>query len=127
MYMVQIFFGQKCLCKYYGKICEVLEMLNFIEVQKFFYDLFLWLGDVDMLLDGEGIKGVFQFVFLIKDFNEIVVFEFVKYELEKLKFDVEECMQCDLIYSVLLKVMLCLIVFDVDEDIGVKLVKDIKE
>lgn len=53
--------------------------------------------------------------------------EFVDYELEKLKYDVEECMICDMIYSVLLKVILCLIVFEVDEDIGVKFVKDIKE
>ena len=41
--------------------------------------------------DGEGIKGVFQSVFPIKDFNETAVLEFVKYELEKPKYDVEEC------------------------------------
>lgn len=102
-------------------------MLNLIEVQKFFYDLFLCLGEVEQYQDGEGIQGVFQLVFLIKDFNEIVMLEFVKYELECLKYDVDECQVCDMIYVVLLKVMLCLIVFDVDEIMGVKLVKDIKE
>ncbi len=125
--MAQSFLGQKRLRKYYGKIREVLEMPNLIEVQKSSYDLFLRSGDSEMPADGEGIKGVFQSVFPIKDFNETAVLEFVKYELEKPKFDVEECMQRDLTYSAPLKVTLRLIVFDVDEDTGAKSVKDIKE
>jgi DNA-directed RNA polymerase subunit beta len=125
--MAQSFLGQKRLRKYYGKIREVLEMPNLIEVQKSSYDLFLRSGDAQEPADGEGIKGVFQSVFPIKDFNETAVLEFVKYELEKPKFDVEECMQRDLTYSAPLKVTLRLIVFDVDEDTGAKSVKDIKE
>ncbi len=125
--MAQTFLGQKRLRKYYGKIREVLEMPNLIEVQKSSYDLFLRSGDSDTPLDGEGIKGVFQSVFPIKDFNETSVLEFVKYELEKPKFDVDECMQRDLTYSAPLKVTLRLIVFDVDEDTGARSVKDIKE
>ena len=125
--MAQSFLGEKRLRKYYGKIREVLEMPNLIEVQKSSYDLFLRSGDAQEPADGEGIKGVFQSVFPIKDFNETAVLEFVKYELEKPKFDVEECMQRDLTYSAPLKVTLRLIVFDVDEDTGAKSVKDIKE
>jgi len=125
--MAQSFLGQKRLRKYYGKIREVLEMPNLIEVQKSSYDLFLRSGDSDTPLDGEGIKGVFQSVFPIKDFNETAVLEFVKYELEKPKYDVEECMQRDMTYSAPLKVTLRLIVFDMDEDTGAKSVKDIKE
>ena len=60
--MGQSFLGQKRLRKYYGKIREVLEMPNLIEVQKSSYDLFLRSGDSDTPLDGEGIKGVFQSV-----------------------------------------------------------------
>ena len=125
--MAQSFLGQKRLRKYYGKIREVLEMPNLIEVQKSSYDLFLRSGDSDTPLDGEGIKGVFQSVFPIKDFNETAVLEFVKYELEKPKYDVEECQQRDMTYSAPLKVTLRLIVFEVDEDTGAKSVKDIKE
>ena len=127
LHMAQSFLGQKRLRKYYGKIREVLEMPNLIEVQKSSYDLFLRSGDSDTPLDGEGIKGVFQSVFPIKDFNETAVLEFVKYELEKPKYDVEECMQRDMTYSAPLKVTLRLIVFEVDEDTGAKSVKDIKE
>ena len=126
-HMAQSFIGQKRLRKYFGKIREVLEMPNLIEVQKSSYDLFLKSGDQPTPLDGEGIKGVFQSVFPIKDFNETSVLEFVGYELEKPKYDVEECMQRDMTYSAPLKVTLRLIVFDVDEDTGAKSVKDIKE
>jgi DNA-directed RNA polymerase subunit beta len=118
--------GQKRLRRYFGKIREVLEMPNLIEVQKSSYDLFLASGDQPVPLDGEGIKGVFQSVFPIKDFNETAVLEFVSYELEKPKYDVEECQTRDMTYSAPLKVTLRLIVFDVDEDTGARSVKDIK-
>ena len=77
--------------------------------------------------DGEGLKGTFQSVFPIKDFNETAVLEFVKYELEPPKYDVEECMQRDMTYAAPLKVTLRLIVFEVDEETGARSVKDIKE
>ncbi|MBF9047933.1 DNA-directed RNA polymerase subunit beta [Rhodobacterales bacterium LSUCC0031] len=125
--MAQTYAGQKRIRKYFGKIREVLEMPNLIEVQKSSYDLFLNSGDGQAPRDGEGIMGVFQSVFPIKDFNETAVLEFVKYELEEPKFDVEECQQRDLTYAAPLKVTLRLIVFDVDEDTGAKSVKDIKE
>ncbi len=125
--MASSYIGQKRLRKYFGKIREVLEMPNLIEVQKSSYDLFLKSGEGPEPTDGEGIQGVFQSVFPIKDFNETAVLEFAKYELEKPKYDVEECQQRDMTYGAPLKVTLRLIVFDVDEDTGAKSVKDIKE
>ena len=125
--MAQSFIGRKRLRKYYGKIREVLDMPNLIEVQKSSYELFLNSGDQESPLDGEGIQGVFKSVFPIKDFNETSIMEFVGYELEKPKYDVEECQQRDMTYSAPLKVTLRLIVFDIDEDTGAKSVKDIKE
>ena len=125
--MAQSYLGQKRLRKYYGKIREVLEMPNLIQVQKSSYELFLKSGDQLAPMDGEGINGVFQSVFPIKDFNETAILEFVKYDLEKPKYDVEECQQRDMTYSAPLKVTLRLIVFDIDEDTGAKSVKDIKE
>ena len=102
-------------------------MPNLIEVQTSSYDLFLDSGDTGTPIDGEGIQGVFQSVFPIKDFNETAVLEFVRYELEPPKYDVEECQQRDMTYACPLKVTLRLIVFEVDEDTGAKSVKDIKE
>jgi hypothetical protein len=125
--MAQTFVGQKRIRRMFGKIHEVLEMPNLIEVQKSSYDLFLRSGDSDTPLDDEGLMGTFQSVFPIKDFNETAVLEFVKYELDKPKYDIEECQTRDMTYSAPLKVTLRLIVFDVDPDTGARSVKDIKE
>ena len=125
--MAQAYVGQKRIRRYFGKIREVLDMPNLIEVQKSSYDLFLRSGDSPKPLDGEGIQGTFQSVFPIKDFNETAVLEFVKYELEKPKYDVDECQSRDMTYAAPLKVTLRLIVFDVDETTGARSVKDIKE
>jgi DNA-directed RNA polymerase subunit beta len=89
--MTQAFVGEKRIRRHFGKIREVLEMPNLIEVQKSSYDLFLKLGRRRRAAAGEGLMGVFQSVFPIKDFNETAVLEFVKYELEPPKYDVEEC------------------------------------
>jgi DNA-directed RNA polymerase subunit beta len=125
--MAQAYVGQKRIRRYFGKIREVLEMPNLIEVQKSSYDLFLNSGEGPRPADGEGIQGVFQSVFPIRDFNEQAVLEFVKYELEKPKYDVDECMNRDMTYAAPLKVTLRLIVFDVNADTGARSVKDIKE
>ena len=121
--MAQAYVGQKRIRRHFGKIREVLKMPNLIEVQKSSYDLFLKSGDAEKPTDGDGIQGVFQSVFPIKDFNENAVLEFVKYELEKPKYDVEECQSRDMTYAAPLKVTLRLIVFDVDEDTGARSVK----
>ena len=125
--MTQTFIGKKRIRKYFGKIREVLDMPNLIEVQKASYDLNLKSGDQPEPIDGEGIMGVFQSVFPIKDFNETAIIEFVRYELEKPKYDVEECQTRDMTYSAPLKVTLRLIVFDVDMETGARSVKGIKE
>ncbi|SDX78749.1 DNA-directed RNA polymerase subunit beta [Roseicitreum antarcticum] len=125
--MAQTYVGHKRIRKMFGKIREVQEMPNLIEIQKSSYDLFLQSGDAAVPTEGEGIMGVFQSVFPIKDFNETAHLEFVKYELEKPKYDTEECQQRDMTYAAPLKVTLRLIVFDVNEDTGAKSVKDIKE
>ncbi len=119
--------NQKRIRKYYGKIREVADMPNLIEVQRSSYDIFLKSGDEGAPADNEGMRGVFQSVFPIKDFNETSILEFVDYELEPPKYDVEECQQRDMTFSAPLKVTLRLVVFDIDESSGAKSVKGIKE
>jgi DNA-directed RNA polymerase subunit beta len=127
MSMAQTYSGRKRIRKHFGKIREVAKMPNLIEVQKSSYDLFLQSGEGPEPTDGEGLQGVFQSVFPIKDFNETATLEFVRYELEPPKYDVDECQQRDMTYAAPLKVTLRLIVFEVDEDTGARSVKDIKE
>eukprot|EP00657_Telonema_sp_P-1_P007224 TRINITY_DN2695_c0_g1_i2.p2 TRINITY_DN2695_c0_g1~~TRINITY_DN2695_c0_g1_i2.p2 ORF type:complete len:156 (+),score=40.70 TRINITY_DN2695_c0_g1_i2:312-779(+) len=53
--------------------------------------------------------------------------EFVSYELETPKYDVEECQQRGITFAAPLKVTLRLVVWDVEEETGSRSIRDIKE
>ena len=127
MAQTQTFNGRRRVRKFFGKIPEVAEMPNLIEVQKASYDQFLMVAEPKGGRPDEGLQAVFKSVFPISDFSGSSMLEFVKYEFEGPKFDVDECRQRDLTYAAPLKVTLRLIVFDIDEDTGAKSIKDIKE
>src|SRR5882724_11156722 len=124
--MTLSFTGRKRLRKNFGKIQEIAQMPNLIEVQRTSYDQFLQLAKGDGRKD-EGLEAVFRQVFPIKDFSESSLLEYVDYHFEDPKYDVEECQQRSMTYAAPLKVTLRLIVFDVDQETGAKSVKDIKE
>ena len=122
------FTGKKRIRKNFGRIPEVVRMPNLIEVQKSSYDQFLQknIDHADRLSD-EGMNGVFNSVFPVRDFSDRAVLEYVSFVFEKPKFDEEECQQRDITYAAPLKVKMRLVVFDVDDDTGSRSVKDIKE
>ena len=125
--MAQSFTGRKRIRKEFGRIQAAAAMPNLIEVQKTSYDKFLQIDADPEERTDSGLQEVFGSVFPIKDFSENGTLEFVKYELEPPKYDVEECQQRDMTYAAPLKVTLRLVVFDVDEDTGARSVRDIKE
>ncbi|MBS9475840.1 DNA-directed RNA polymerase subunit beta [Ancylobacter radicis] len=125
--MAQTFTGRKRVRKFFGKIQEVAEMPNLIEVQKASYDQFLQIEEPKGGRADDGIQAVFKSVFPISDFSGAAMLEFVRYEFEPPKYDVDECRQRGMTFAAPLKVTLRLIVFDVDPDTGSKSVKDIKE
>lgn len=125
--MTQTFNGRKRVRKFFGHIRDVAEMPNLIEVQKASYDQFLQVDEAEGGRASEGLEAVFKSVFPISDFGATSLLEFVRYEFEPPKYDVDECRQRGMTYAAPLKVTLRLIVFDVDEETGAKSVKDIKE
>jgi DNA-directed RNA polymerase subunit beta len=125
--MAQTFNGRRRVRKFFGSIREVAEMPNLIEVQKASYDQFLQVDEPQEGRPDEGLQSVFKSVFPISDFQGKALLEFVRYEFEPPKYDVDECRQRGMTFAAPLKVTLRLIVFDVDEDTGAKSVKDIKE
>ncbi|MDQ0317188.1 DNA-directed RNA polymerase subunit beta [Amorphus orientalis] len=125
--MTQAFNGRKRVRKFFGSIREVVDMPNLIEVQKASYDQFLMMESAEDERPNEGLQAVFKSVFPISDFSGGALLEFVDYEFEQPKYDVDECRQRGMTFAAPLKVKLRLIVFDVDEDTGAKSVKDIKE
>ena len=127
MAQTHVFNGRKRVRKFFGHITEVAEMPNLIEVQKQSYDQFLMVDEPEGGRGDEGLQAVFNSVFPITDFTGASMLEFVRYEFDPPKYDVEECRQRDMTYAAPLKVTLRLIVFDIDEETGAKSVKDIKE
>jgi DNA-directed RNA polymerase subunit beta len=125
--MTLSFTGRKRLRKYFGKMVEVAEMPNLIEVQMTSYEQFLQVKKPEGGRKDEGLQAVFASVFPIQDFSESSRLEYVDYYFEEPKYDVEECQQRSMTFAAPLKVTLRLIVFDVDQETGAKSVKDIKE
>ncbi len=84
----------------YGKINEVLEMPNLIEIQVNSYNWFL----------EEGLKEVFHDVSPITDYAGNLILEFVDYHLDdNPKYDIEECKERDATYAAPLRVKVRLI------------------
>ncbi|WP_028880764.1 DNA-directed RNA polymerase subunit beta [Terasakiella pusilla] len=119
--------NRKRIRKSFGRIQTVAPMPNLIEVQKSSYEHFLQATVKPQDRIDNGLEAVFKSVFPINDFSERGTLEYVSYEFEEPKYDVEECQQRGMTYSAPLKMTLRLVVWDVDEDTGARSVRDIKE
>ena len=115
------------LRKNYGKTAPIIQIPNLIGIQKRSYDQFLQ-SEVDPdVREDTGLQAVFKSVFPIKDFNDTSSLEFVHYKLERPKYDVEECLQRGMTYAAPIKVVIRLVVWDVNEDSQLRSIRDVKE
>ena len=110
----------------FGKIDAVSDMPSLIEVQTGSYASFIE-QDKNAEPCEFGLEEVFKSIFPIKDFSGNGELEFVKYELEEPKYDVDECIKRDMTYAAPVKATLRLVVWDIDEATGAKSIHDIKE
>ncbi len=80
----------------YSRQKEVLEMPNFIEIQK---DSYHWFLD-------EGLREVFDDISPIEDYSNHLSLEFVGFQLceDEVKYSIEECKERDATYAAPLKV-----------------------
>jgi DNA-directed RNA polymerase subunit beta len=124
---VESFTGRKRIRRNFGRIEEVAQMPNLIEVQRNSYEQFLQMNIPATDRASQGLEEVFSSVFPIKDFSDRAEIDFVRYELEEPKYDVEECQQRGMTFAAPLRVTLRLSVFDIDEDSGLRSIRDIKE
>ena len=125
--MVKSFTGRKRVRKNFGRIPSVAPMPNLIEVQKSSYAQFLQSDVPAAKRTDTGLQEALKSVFPIKDYSGRGELEFVKYELDEPKYDVDECIQRGMTYSAPLRVTLRLVVWDVDEETGSRSIRDIKE
>src|SRR6188508_3149486 len=113
--------------KSYAKLPKVIDIPNLIDIQKRSYDKFLQDGIPHDQREDVGLQGVFKSVFPIKDFSETSSLEFVSYNLEKPKYDVDECRARGMTYAAPVKVVIRLVVWDVNEETGMQSIRDVKE
>ena len=123
--MLESYTGKKRVRRSFGRIDAVAEMPNLIEVQKGSYDSFIQAPGAEPC--EFGLEEVFKSIFPIKDFSGNGELEFVSYELEEPKYDVDECIKRDMTYAAPVKATLRLVVWDTDEATGAKSIHDIKE
>jgi DNA-directed RNA polymerase subunit beta len=78
----------------FGKIDEILDMPNLIEIQQKSYQWFL----------DEGLREMFRDISPIQDFTGNLVLEFIDYALGDPKYPVEECKKRDVTFAAPLRV-----------------------
>ena len=157
MTIIDSFTGRKRIRKNFGRVEEILEIPDLLEVQKASYAAFIanrhGNGGQSNGSNGSsakessakessakessakepnssaffGLREVFEFVFPIRDYTHKAELCFKDYELEKPKYDVEECHQRGLSYAAPLKVTLQLIVYNIDEITGARSLRELKE
>jgi DNA-directed RNA polymerase subunit beta len=113
--------------KSFAKIQKIIDIPNLINIQKQSYEKFLQADIAPEKRGDVGLQGVFKSVFPIRDFNETSSLEFVSYNLERPKYDVDECHQRGMTYSAPIKVVVRLVVWDKDEETGAQSIRDVKE
>ncbi len=113
--------------KSFAKIQKIIDIPNLINIQKQSYEKFLQADIAPDKREDVGLQGVFKSVFPIRDFNETSSLEFVSYNLERPKYDVDECHQRGMTYSAPIKVVVRLVVWDKDEETGAQSIRDVKE
>ncbi|MEW6666570.1 MAG: DNA-directed RNA polymerase subunit beta [Thermodesulfobacteriota bacterium] len=111
----------------FGKIEKIIDIPDLIEIQKQSYERFL---QRDVPLDGRkdiGLQGAFKSVFPITDFSGTSSLEFVKYTIDKAKYEEDECLNKGMNFEAPIKLTVRLLVFDTDTTDGTKSIRDIKE
>ena len=115
------------LRKSFGRVVNAVNIPNLIELQKNSFENFLQ-KDVDPdRREDIGLQSVFKSIFPIQDYKGVVHMEFVKYSLQHPVYEIDECRQRKISYAAPLKVLLRLVVFDVQEGSSEKTIRDVKE
>jgi DNA-directed RNA polymerase subunit beta len=113
--------------KNFGKLKKIIEIPNLIDIQKRSYDKFLQRDTPTDEREDVGLQAVFKSVFPIKDFGETSSLEFVSYALDRPKYDEDECRARGMTFAAPIKVVVRLVVWDVDDETGTQSIRDVKE
>ena len=122
--------------KRFGQVKKILDIPNLIDIQTKSYETFLQKDLASAKRSTMGLQGAFKSVFPISDFSGKCSLEFVSYKLGDIRYDVKECVQKGMTYAAPLKIVVRLVVFDVErpaegknigEEAEARQIRDIKE
>ncbi|MDQ3231966.1 MAG: DNA-directed RNA polymerase subunit beta, partial [Pseudobdellovibrionaceae bacterium] len=113
--------------KRFERITPAIDIPYLIELQKNSYNMFLQATELPQNRKAVGLEAVFNSVFPITHFAETASVEFVSYSFEEPKYTVDECRQRGMSFAAPLKVVIRLVVWDLDKETNVKSIRDVKE
>ena len=117
----------KRIRKNFGKMGEVAPIPNLIQMQKNSYEDFLQFNVLKKNRADAGLENVLQSVFPISDFAGKAQLEYLGYDFDKPKYDIDECRQRGATFAAPLRVRLRLVLWNADDDTGAKSVKEVRE
>ena len=109
----------------FGKIKDVVEMPDLLEVQISSYESFLQLETPPRRRLQRGLHAVFESVFPISSVHDIYSLEYVDYSIGNPRYEAEECRERGMTFAAPLRATLRLIARD--KDSPDKPVKDVVE
>jgi DNA-directed RNA polymerase subunit beta len=125
--MVRSFTERKRFRKNFGRIREVAQLPNLIELQRESYEGFLHSEKMKDVRSDIGLREAFIDTFPIEDNAGRAQLDFCSYHFGESKCSEDECRNRGLTYAAPLRAVLRLIVWGIEEESGKKIIKDIKE
>lgn len=104
----------------FSKLSTVIDLPDLLDIQLKSFNEFLQLDVEPSKRDNKGMQAVFKGIFPIYDSRENFCLDFVEYYIEKPKYDMDECQERGVTYSVPLKSKLRLSVKDEESGTSVK-------
>ncbi|MCY4444181.1 MAG: DNA-directed RNA polymerase subunit beta [Proteobacteria bacterium] len=113
--------------KHYQKIPLSIDLPYLIEIQKNSYKKFLQMDVAPSKRKDMGLQGVFRSVFPVTDFSDNASVEFVEYSFDAPKYSEGQCRQRGMSFEAPLKVVIRLVIWEVDKSTDKKTIRDVKE
>lgn len=94
-----MYLGGKVKIRNYSKIAETIEQPNLVQVQTKSYSAFLQEDVLPNKRKNQGLEAILREAFPIKNYDETISLQYIKYELGSPRYTPDECRQLKLIYG----------------------------
>jgi len=125
--MSEIPLANKRIRKNFGKIKKIIKIPDLIGMQRESYRRFLQADVPPEKREDIGLQAAFKSVFPIRDFTGSASLEFVSYKFGEIKHNEEECAHRGMTYELPVRIIVRLVVYDIDKETKVSNIRDIKE